>query len=170
MSSGKGGAETPEKTASKEPRRVSAGELGYDQTLYSRLRFFALTHRFVLSLIVLVVGLVLSIIALAAWTPLGNTAAFSGFVPNLKGTDGPTGSGPDWSLVMAVIGPIMTIIGGYLVGNYLIARQRFEHLMKTRSKAEFLRNVSEVEDLIWDLTPADHSRLIRKKQEFKIRG
>ena len=138
--------------------------------LYSRLRYWSLTNRFLLSLLVLVAGGVLTAIAIAAWTPLISSPLFSGFVPGLKGTDGPSGSGPDWTLAMAIVGPILVIVGGYLAGTYIIARERFEHLMKTRSKAEFLRNVPEVEDLIWDLTPRDHERLIRKKQEFKIRG
>ena len=42
--------------------------------------------------------------------------------------------------------------------------------MKTKSKAEFLRNVTEAEDLLWDLTPEDEIRLVRKKLELKIRG
>jgi hypothetical protein len=138
--------------------------------LYSRLRYWSLSNRFFLSLLVLVAGGILTTIAIAAWTPLISSPLFSGFVPGLKGTDGPSGTGPDWTLAMAIVGPILVIVGGYLAGSYIIARERFEHLMKTRSKAEFLRNVPEVEDLIWDLTPRDHERLIRKKQEFKIRG
>lgn len=139
-------------------------------TFYSRLRYWSLSNRFVLSLVVLVAGGILSTIAIAAWTPLISSPLFSGFVPGLKGTDGPNGAGPDWTLAMAIVGPILVIVGGYLATSYILARERFEHLMKTRSKAEFLRNVPEVEDLIWDLTPRDHERLIRKKQEFKIRG
>ena len=139
-------------------------------TFYSHLRYWSLTNRFVLSLVVLVAGGILSTIAIAAWTPLLSSPLFSGFVPGLKGTDGPSGAGPDWTLAMAIVGPILVIVGGYLATSYILARERFEHLMKTRSKAEFLRHVPEVEDLIWDLTPRDHERLIRKKQEFKIRG
>ena len=154
----------------KDPEPSPSTESGPRLNFYSRLRYWSLTHRFLLSLVVLVGGGILTAIAIAAWTPLISSPLFSGFVPGLKGTDGPSGSGPDWTLAMAIVGPILVIVGGYLAGSYIIARERFEHLMKTRSKAEFLRNVPEVEDLIWDLTPRDHERLIRKKQEFKIRG
>ena len=158
---GEGAADTGTSPRTESPPRLN---------LYSRIRYWSLTNRFALSLLVLVVGGILTAIAIAAWTPLISSPLFSGFVPGLKGTDGPSGSGPDWTLAMAIAGPILVIVGGYLAGSYIIARERFEHLMKTRSKAEFLRNVPEVEDLIWDLTPRDHERLIRKKQEFKIRG
>jgi hypothetical protein len=41
--------------------------------------------------------------------------------------------------------------------------------MVTKSKAEFLRNLPEVEDLLWDLTPADEVRYLDKKAELRIR-
>ena len=41
--------------------------------------------------------------------------------------------------------------------------------MVTKSKAEFLRNLPDLEDLLWDLTPADEQRYIEKKAELRIR-
>jgi len=72
-------------------------------------------------------------------------------------------------LWLVIVGPIVAIVGAYLVGAYYIARARFEHLMLTKSKAEFLRNLPDLEDLLWDLTPADEQRYIEKKTELRIR-
>jgi hypothetical protein len=142
-------------------------------TFSARIRRWARTYRFGISLFVLVLGLVLFFLGLFAWTPLASPGGpLSGLEAPLLGADAPSGggTGPDWTLAMIPGGGLMAAIGGYLAGVYIIARRRFEHLMKTKSKAEFLRNVTEAEDLLWDLTPADEVRLVRKKQDLKIRG
>jgi len=41
--------------------------------------------------------------------------------------------------------------------------------MVTKSKAEFLRNIPELEDLLWELTPADEIRYEQKKSELRVR-
>ncbi len=145
---------------------------GPPMDLSTRLRRGLRTYRFAISIAVTIVGLALFFIGLFAWTPLGSPSGpLAGLEQPLLGPDGNTGAtGPDWTLAMLPGGGLMALIGGYLVGVYVIARRRFEHLMKTKSKAEFLRNVTEAEDLLWDLTPEDEIRLVRKKLELKIRG
>lgn len=142
------------------------------QPFSTRLRRALRTYRFAISIAVTVVGLALFFIGLFAWTPLGSPdGPLAGLEQPLLGPDGNTGAtGPDWTLAMLPGGGLMALIGGYMVGVYVIARRRFEHLMKTKSKAEFLRNVTEAEDLLWDLTPEDEIRLVRKKLELKIRS
>jgi hypothetical protein len=132
--------------------------------LERRLRIFARTERFPLSIIVLAVGAFLSILALAAFTPLGNSGPF----PAIQSATEPT-NGPNYNLLFIVVGPIVAMVGAYLVGAYYVARHRFEHLMLSRSKAEFLRNLPEVEDLLWELTPEDEVRYQDKKSELRIR-
>jgi hypothetical protein len=75
----------------------------------------------------------------------------------------------NYNLVFVVVGPILAIVGAYFLAAYILARRRFEHLMSTRSKAEFLRNLPEIEKLLWDLTPADEVRYANKKAELRIR-
>jgi hypothetical protein len=41
--------------------------------------------------------------------------------------------------------------------------------MLTKSKAEFLRNIPEIEDLLWDLTPNDEVRYETKRAELRVR-
>lgn len=128
-----------------------------------RLRTFLRAHRFLFSLLILAVGVFLTLLAVGFYTPLSSTAPFPAIN---SATNTPTAN---YNLVFVLAGPIVSIIGAYFVGAYYLARHRFEHLMKTRSKAEFLRNLPEVEDLLWDLTPIDERRYAEKKAELRIR-
>ena len=124
------------------------------------------TYRYLLSILLLAGGVLLTVLAVGAFTPLMNSGPF----PSIdNATDQSPSGGWNWNLVFVVVGPIVVMIGAYLVGSYYIARTKFEHLMVTKSKAEFLRNLPEVEDLLWDLTPADEVRYLDKKAELRIR-
>jgi len=41
--------------------------------------------------------------------------------------------------------------------------------MLTKSKAEFLRNIPELEELLWDLTPKDQTRYDQRLAELRLR-
>jgi hypothetical protein len=128
-----------------------------------RLRRGLQAERLPLSVVVLAVGILLTILAAGYFTPLSQYPPF----PAVNaGTAQPNAN---YNLVFVIAGPIIVIVGIYLVGAYYLARHRFEHLMRTRSKAEFLRNLPEVEDLLWELTPADEDRYADKKAEMGIR-
>lgn len=140
-----------------EPERAPFGR---------RLRTFLRAQRFPLSILTLLLGLLMSALALGDFTPLKDNAPFTS-INSL--TDQSNSGGVNYNLVFVIAGPIVSIIGAYLVGAYVLARRRFEHLMETRSKAEFLRNLPEVEDLLWDLTPKDEIRYSEKKVDLRIR-
>lgn len=136
---------------------------GTGSPILRRLRRGMQSQRFALSILVFAVGIVLTVLAAGYFTPLSSYPAFQAIN---QGTAQPNAN---YNLVFVIAGPIVVIIGAYLVGAYYLARRRFEHLMKTRSKAEFLRNLPDLEDLLWDLTPADEERYARKKSEMGIR-
>ncbi len=126
-------------------------------------RIWLRTWRFPLSAFVLAAGVLMTLLAIAAFSPLGSGPPFSVLEQYTNR------NGVNYNLAFAIMGPIVLIIGGYLVGAYLVARTRFERLMLSRSKAEFLRNLPEIEELLWDLTPSDHSRYLEKCAEFRVR-
>ena len=132
-------------------------------TFSRRLRHGARQQRASISVFVLAVGLFLTVLALGYFTPHGSSAPFRGV--NAVTDHG----GTNYNLVFVVLGPIIVIVGGYLTGAYFTARRRFEHLMLTKSKAEFLRNIPDLEELLWDLTPADEERYFTKRAEFRLR-
>jgi len=135
-------------------------ELTFDRRLRRGMR----THRGVISVAVLAIGFLLSILALGFFTPLRDSSPFN----VIDQATNPSG-GANYNLLFVILGPILIIVGGYLVGAYFYARQRFEHLMLTKSKAEFLRNLPELEELLWDLTPNDEARYEQKLAELRLR-
>ena len=131
-----------------------------------RVRHWLRTHRFPLSCVILGAGIVMVVLALGDFTPLNAVFPFTSINAS---TDRSGSGGENWNLVFVVIGPILVIIGGYLVGAYLVARRRFEQLMHSKSKAELLRNIPEIEELLWDLLPEDQGRYEQKCIELHIR-
>ena len=131
--------------------------------LGQRLRPVLRTYRFAFSILIFGAGVLLSVLALGDFTPLRSVSVFA----SIDGvTDTP---GANYNLVFVIVGPIVAIVGAYLLGAYLVARRNFEHLMTTKSKAEFLRNIPRLEELLWDLTPADQFRYEEKRAELRIR-
>jgi len=135
-------------------------------TFGHRVRVFLRAQRFPLSVLVLAIGIFLTMLALGDLTPLSHGPVF----PSINQyTDQSSNGGTNYNLAFVILGPIITVVGAYLVGAYYLARRRFEHLMVTKSKAEFLRNIPDLEDLLWDLTPSDEARYEEKKGELRIR-
>jgi hypothetical protein len=134
------------------------------QTLDRRIRDWLRKNRFGVSVLVLAVGVFLTVLAAGDLTGLSTVQPFTAI-----DTVTAAPNGANYNLAFVVIGPIVSIIGAVLVGGYLLSRRRFEHLMKTKSKAEFLRNLDKIEELLWDLTPTDEQRYLDKRAEFRLR-
>jgi threonine/homoserine/homoserine lactone efflux protein len=133
------------------------------EPLGRRFRTFLRTYRFALSIFLFAVGVLLTVLAAGDLTGLSAYPPFS-WIDSI--TDQ---ANVNYNLVFVVLGPIITIVGAYFLASYILARRRFEHLMETRSKAEFLRNLPEIEKLLWDLTPEDEIRYANKKADLRIR-
>ncbi|HEY1198449.1 MAG TPA: hypothetical protein VGG32_06960, partial [Thermoplasmata archaeon] len=88
-----------------------------------RLRLAARTYRGGVSIFVLAVGALLTILAVGAFTPLALLPPFP-LVNSATDT-----SVWNFSLVFVIVGPIVTIVGAYMVGAYFTARRKFEHLL-----------------------------------------
>lgn len=128
-----------------------------------RFRHAMRTYRAWISDFILAVGILLTTLALGAFTPLANSWPFT-VINGVTNTPS-----ANYNLLFFVLGPIVIIAGAYLAGSYYVARRKFDHLMVTKSKAEFLRNIPELEDLLWELTPADEVRYEQKKAELRVR-
>jgi ABC-type Fe3+ transport system permease subunit len=131
--------------------------------LERRLRHGLRQNRAVISIVVFVIGLFLTTLAIGSFTPLQYTSLFHQI--NSVTNQGNS----NYNLLFVVLGPIVSIVGAYLVGAYFVARRKFEHLMVTKSKAEFLRNIPELEQILWDLTPVDEDRYEERRAEFRMR-
>jgi hypothetical protein len=128
-----------------------------------RLRYGMRKYRAEIALFILAVGVLLTVLAAGYFTPLSTMGPF----PAINAATDT--SSWNYNLLFVIVGPIIVIVGTYMVGAYFNARHKFEHLMLTKSKAEFLRNIPELEELLWDLTPADEERYEAKRAELKVR-
>ncbi|MGA8302485.1 MAG: DUF3198 domain-containing protein [Thermoplasmata archaeon] len=128
-----------------------------------RFRHGLRVYRAWISDFVLAVGVLLTALALGFFTPLASSWPFT-VINNATNTPA-----ANYNLIFIIIGPIVIIAGMYLAGSYYVARRKFEHLMVTKSKAEFLRNIPDLEGLLWELTPADELRYEQKKAELRVR-
>lgn len=131
--------------------------------LERRFRHGLRTYRAWISDLVLAIGVLLTTLAIGFFTPLANSAPFT-IINNATNTPS-----ANYNLLFVIVGPIIIVAGAYLAGSYYVARRKFDHLMVTKSKAEFLRNIPELEDLLWELTPADEVRYEEKKVELRVR-
>ena len=132
-------------------------------SLAQRFRHGLKTYRAWVSIFVLAVGVLLTVLAAGFFTPLSTVGPF----PAINAVTNTPGA--NYNLLFVILGPIVSIVGAYMVAAYSVARHRFEHLMLTKSKAEFLRNIPELEDLLWDLTPNDELRYEAKRAELRVR-
>ncbi len=128
-----------------------------------RFRLGLRSYRAAISVFVLAVGTLLTVLAAGYFTPLANLSPFS----SINGATAQPNA--NYNLVFVIVGPIVVIVGAYLVGAYYNARYQFEQLMVTKSKAEFLRHIPELEQLLWDLTPRDEVRYEQKCAELRVR-
>ncbi len=111
---------------------------------------FLVEHALELAIGVIVLGAVLSIVSLMEFTfqntPLGNWA--------------------DWTIV---VGLIAFLVGLYLLASFLRLAASFDQHMKTESRAEFKRDLDEVEYLAWRLPSRYERRLSKKKEDLGIK-
>src|SRR5579863_7302123 len=98
-----------------------------------KFRHWVRSQRFLISIVVFAIGILLTALAIGDFTPVRS-------VPPFPTIDSTTDNGVNYNLVFVIAGPIIVLIGAYFVGTYYLARRKFEHLMLTKSKAEFLRN------------------------------
>jgi hypothetical protein len=64
----------------------------------------------------------------------------------------------------------LTVACAWLFGDLMLKLQKFNELIKTSSKATFVRKQNELEELAWKLGPKYWDMVIERKRKFKIRN
>ena len=59
---------------------------------------------------------------------------------------------------------------GWMLGDQIMKLNKFNDLINTTSKATFVRNLNEIEDLGWKLGPKYMDVVQERKQKFRIRN
>ena len=75
----------------------------------------------------------------------------------------------NWNYWLFIVVITLTIACGWVYGDLMLKVSKFKELMKTTSKATFVRNQEEIETLAWKLGPKYIDIVTDRKAEFKIR-
>jgi uncharacterized membrane protein len=111
---------------------------------------FAVERAMELSVLMTLIGVVLTVISLADIT--AGTAGFGG-----------------WSYWTVVVGLILFAFGLYWLAGYLRNVRDFRRLMEEESKAAFIKNMDDVEYLAWKLPTRYEDELMAKKKRLGIK-
>ncbi|MDD4308474.1 MAG: DUF3198 domain-containing protein [Thermoplasmata archaeon] len=75
----------------------------------------------------------------------------------------------NWAFWFFIIGLVLLVPGIYYLVTFVRQLREFRELMKTDSKALFIKNQDRIEELAWRLHP-DYERLvIDKKAKLKVK-
>ncbi len=113
-----------------------------------------------LSYVILALGIFITLLAALHYL-IGDT---------LPGASSILGFVGRWVIWFVVLGPILTIGGGWYFVDTLRKRKEFKKLISVHSKAHFVRNQARLEELSWYLPSEYHGRLMDRKREWKIKG
>lgn len=83
-------------------------------------------------------------------------------IPGIDGLD-------QWAWIPLILGGIFSIGGWLYYNDHNKKLKKFEELMDTDSKAQFVRNIDEIEELALDLGPDFEKRVMDKRSDFKVK-
>ena len=111
----------------------------------------------------------LSIIGITIGTP----AVLIGALSLFDGSTGIIGWANDlvgnWAFWLILAGFVLLVPGVYYLYSFRKDLKEFKELMKTDSKAIFIKNQDRIEELAWRLHPKYEKAVIKKKEKLKIR-
>ncbi|WP_455392750.1 DUF3198 domain-containing protein [[Eubacterium] cellulosolvens] len=76
----------------------------------------------------------------------------------------------NWNYWLFIVAITLTIACGWIFGDLSLKLSKFNKLIKTTSKATFVRNQDEIETLAWKLGPRYMDIVDERKQKFRIRN
>lgn len=75
----------------------------------------------------------------------------------------------EWAWLTLIIGGVIAIGGWLYYHDHNKNYKRFHELMDTDSKAQFVRNIDEIEELALDLGPDFERQVMEKRKEFRVK-
>ncbi len=79
------------------------------------------------------------------------------------------GSNNRWDVCLGIAGFMVLLFAGWYLGDTIWKRHKFNRLFDVGTKAEFIENQEDLEDLAVELTQSHQDRVIDRKYEFRIR-
>ncbi len=75
----------------------------------------------------------------------------------------------NWIVWFVVVGPLLTLVGGWYFIDTVRKQREFEKLVNVSSKAHFVRNQERLEELSWYLRADYGKRLAERKKRWQIK-
>lgn len=75
----------------------------------------------------------------------------------------------EWGWALVIIGGILMIFGFLYYHDYNKSFKRFEELMGTESRANFVKNLDEIEQLALELGPEFERRVVEKRERYRVK-
>ena len=75
----------------------------------------------------------------------------------------------DWGWWILIFAPFILIAGIWYFFDQIMARKKFNKLVSPNSKANFVKNIGEIEEVVWKLSIKYRERFEEKKKKFKIK-
>ncbi|MCJ7562904.1 MAG: DUF3198 domain-containing protein [Thermoplasmata archaeon] len=73
-----------------------------------------------------------------------------------------------WVYWLVIMGPIGLVSGIWWLYDYVKKSRKLENLMKTPSKAKFVRNLDDIEYLAWSLPQRFEDGVLERKKGFGL--
>jgi len=74
----------------------------------------------------------------------------------------------DWVYWLVVAGPLGLVVGIWWIYDFLKKTRKLAALLKTPSKAKFVRNLDDIEYLAWSLPQRFEDQVLKKKKDFGL--
>jgi len=74
----------------------------------------------------------------------------------------------DWVYWLVVAGPLGLVVGIWWIYDFLKKTRKLASLLKTPSKAKFVRNLDDIEYLAWSLPQRFEDQVLKKKKDFGL--
>ena len=75
----------------------------------------------------------------------------------------------EWGWWILIFAPFILTAGIWYFFDQIMARKKFNKLISTNSKANFVKNIGEIEEVVWKLSIKYRERFEEKKKKFKIK-
>lgn len=109
---------------------------------------------------VAVIGLILTIISFTYAYADARPSWLNGYNSIVNKPEG------NYNLILFIAGPLMLLIGGFYFGEQIVLRRRFERMIDTPKKSEFVSRRRDLEDLAKRLPDGFGKRIKQKENEF----
>lgn len=71
-----------------------------------------------------------------------------------------------WSYWLVIVGPLGLVVAAWWLYDYAKKTRKLVELIKTPSKAKFVRNIDDIEYLAWSLPQRFEDMVLKKKKDF----